>query len=104
MTESVRSGDSDSTSSPQRRIRLAPIVGGAVFVVAAVVLARAATRLARGSCALGSRVLGSWVLRSSAGEGELLDEAVVEVGTVGEFDIVHLLQQRISSGAFARAQ
>ena len=46
MTESVRSGDSDSTSSPQRRIRLAPIVGGAVFVVAAVVLARAATRLA----------------------------------------------------------
>ena len=46
MTNADRPADSEATSAPQRRIRLAPIVGGVVFVVAAVVLARAATRLA----------------------------------------------------------
>jgi putative heme transporter len=38
-------GEPANSTSPPRRIRLAPIVGGVVFVVAAVVLARAATRL-----------------------------------------------------------
>src|ERR687892_2676736 len=35
---------------------------------------------------------------AAAREGQLLDETVVEVSTVGELDIVHLLQQRPGAG------
>src|SRR4051812_34603315 len=37
----------------------------------------------------------------SAGEGEAVDEPVVEVGAVGELDVVHLLQQRLGRGPLA---
>ena len=35
---------------------------------------------------------------------ELVDEAVVEVGAVGELDIRHLLQQRLGAGALAQRE
>src|SRR4051794_40062523 len=41
---------------------------------------------------------------SSGTEGELLDEAVVEVAAVGELDIGHLLQQRRRTRALTDGQ
>src|SRR5437764_906848 len=41
------------------------------------------------------------VRSAGSGEGEAVDEAVVEVGAVGEFDVVHLLQEGAGGGAFA---
>src|SRR5687768_1887617 len=40
----------------------------------------------------------------SGPERQLLDEGVVEVGAVGELDILHLLQQRQRAGPFAHGQ
>src|SRR6187455_2297124 len=42
--------------------------------------------------------------RGSGGEGEAVDEAVVEIGAVGEFDVMHLLQQGLGGGAFPHGQ
>src|SRR5262249_61181239 len=37
-------------------------------------------------------------------EGQLPDEAVVEVGVIGELDIPHLLEQRQGAGPLAQAE
>src|SRR5579863_4049212 len=39
-----------------------------------------------------------------AGEGELIDETVVEVASIGKFDILHLLHQGHGAGALPHAQ
>src|SRR5262249_15014755 len=41
---------------------------------------------------------------TSMSEGELGDEPVVEVGSVGEFDIPHLLKEGQGGGAFAEGE
>src|SRR4051812_15467706 len=40
----------------------------------------------------------------SGREGEAVDEAVVEVGAIGELDVVHLLQERLRRGPLAQRQ
>ena len=42
--------------------------------------------------------------RRSGGELKQLDETVVEVSTIGELDIVHLLQQRHGAGSLPHAE
>src|ERR1700759_3366257 len=47
------------------------------------------------------QAMTSTALLARGGEGELVDEPVVEVGAVGELDIPHLLEEGQGGGAFA---